>query len=323
MVGDVNAVAFGPVPSRRLGRSLGVNNVPPKHCSYSCVYCQVGRTTFLETERREFHPPADVVSAVVRRVTECRGSGLRVDCVTFVPDGEPTLDLRLGDEIRALKPLAIPLAVITNGSLLWRPDVRADLDGADVVSVKVDAADEATWRRVCRPSCALALPVVLDGMRRFAAEYRGTLLTETMLIRGLNDDLAALGAVAAFLEDLGPAVAYLAVPTRPPAESDVQPPRDAGVVAAYELLAARLGRVELLTGDEEGGFGRTGDPVDDLLGILAVHPMKEETARRYLEDAGASAAVLETLLASGRALRVPYRAKIFLTRPLAPARRSP
>ena len=307
-------IAFGPVPSRRLGRSLGVNNIPPKHCSYSCVYCQVGRTTSMEVGRAAFYPPEEVVSAVEHRVADCHASGQLIDYVTFVPDGEPTLDLHLGEEIRALRPLGIRVAVISNGSLLWRPDVRADLRGADLVSVKVDAADERTWRRVCRPSRSLSLRVVLDGIRQFATEYPGRLLTETMLVRGLNDDPASVGEVARFIEALRPAVAYLAVPTRPPAESDVRPASERAVVAAYELLAARLPRVELLTGDEEGGFGRTGDPAEDLLGILAVHPMQEEAARQYLEEAGAGSPVLEALLASGRVVRVQHRGRVFLAR---------
>lgn len=305
-------IAFGPVPSRRFGRSLGVNNIPSKHCSYSCVYCQVGRTTSLELERRTFRPPSEVIRAVERRVAGCRGTGQAIDYLTFVPDGEPTLDARLGEEIRGMERLGIPIAVITNGALLWRHDLRVDLGAADAVSVKVDAVHERPWRRICRPAPALDLAVVLDGIRRFADERRGCLFTETMLVRGLNDDPASLQAVACFLEPLAPDVAYLAVPTRPPAEPDVRAPDDDTVVAAYELLSARLRRVELLTGEAEGCFGRTDDPVEDLLGILAVHPMPEPAARRYLEENGASAASVEALLASGRITRVQHRGRAFL-----------
>lgn len=308
--------AFGPVPSRRLGRSLGVNNVPPKHCSYACVYCQVGRTTALDLDRRTFQPPDELVAAVERRVADCRASGQKIDYLSFVPDGEPTLDAQLGLEIEALKALGIPVAVITNGSLLWRPDVRADLAGADLVSVKLDAVDEPAWRRVNRASRSLSLPLVLDGVRQFAAGYRGRLLTETMLVRELNDDAESVAGLARFLGTLRPAVAYLAVPTRPPAEADALPPGEAAVVAAYALLSAGLPRVELLIGDEEGGFGGTGDRAEDLLGILAVHPMKEEAARLYLDEAGAGATTLDRLLADGQLIRVPHRGRVFLVRNL-------
>ena len=320
-----STIAFGPVPSRRLGRSLGVNNIPPKHCSYDCVYCQVGRTTSLDLDRRTFLLPREVVAAVESRVAGCRASGQPIDYLTFVPDGEPTLDVHLGEEIRALKPLGIPVAVITNGSLLWRPDVRADLGAADLVSVKVDAADERTWRRVCRPARVLRLAVVLDGIRRFAGGYRGRLITETMLVRGRNDESGAVEGVARVLETLRPAAAYLAVPTRPPAQSRALPPDERHLVAAYEILAARLPRVELLTGDEEGGFGRTGDPAGDLLGILAVHPMREAAARRYLEENGAGPAALDALLADGRVVRVEHLGRVFLARGLtvSPSHRPP
>jgi wyosine [tRNA(Phe)-imidazoG37] synthetase (radical SAM superfamily) len=265
-------------------------------------------------ERRAFYPPEQVFAAVGRRVADCRASGQEIDYVTFVPDGEPSLDRNLGEAIQTVRSLGIPVAVITNGSLLWRPDVRADLDAAAVVSVKVDSVDEATWQRLNRPSRALVLTLVLDGMQRFAAQYRGRLLTETMLVRDLNDDQASLGRVARFLETLRPVVAYLASPTRPPAEADVEAASEAAIVAAWELLAARLPRVELLTGDEGRGFGHTGDPQEDLLGILAVHPMPEESARHYLEQAGVGASLLEALLASGRVARVEHRGRFFVAR---------
>jgi wyosine [tRNA(Phe)-imidazoG37] synthetase (radical SAM superfamily) len=306
-------IAFGPVPSRRLGRSLGVNNIPPKHCSYSCVYCQVGRTTRMRVTRKTFHRPQEVVSAVERKIERCRATGEAVDYITFVPDGEPTLDIHLGEEIRTLKRLGIPIAVITNGSLLWRQEVRADLAAADVVSVKVDATQELTWRRVNRPSPRLSLDRVLDGIREFAGEYPGGLLTETMLVAGVNDDATTVEEVATFLEPLAPRCAYVAVPTRPPAECGVVPPDEEAVVRAYEILARRLPRVELLTGDEEGPFGHTGDPAEDLQGILAIHPMREAAARRYLAEAGARRETLETLLASGCVVRVRYRGQVFLT----------
>jgi wyosine [tRNA(Phe)-imidazoG37] synthetase (radical SAM superfamily) len=136
---------FGPVPSRRLGRSLGIGNVPAKTCSYSCVYCQVGPTPATEIEPRKFWPAGAVVEAVTRHVEKLRERGEGIDFLTFVPDGEPTLDADLGEEIDGLRALAIPVAVISNGSLSFREEVRAALSKADWVSLKVDAVDEATW----------------------------------------------------------------------------------------------------------------------------------------------------------------------------------
>lgn len=310
-------IAFGPVPSRRLGRSLGVNNIPAKHCTYSCVYCQVGLTSSSEVARREFLPPDAVVQAVRRKVEECRAAGHEIDFITFVPDGEPTLDRHLGSEIRGVRDLGIPIAVITNGSLLWRPEVRAELVEAATVSVKVDAASSAAWRRLNRPDDRLDLEPILAGIAEFAAEYRGELLTETMLVGGLNDDADSVEAVAAFLEGLAPDRSYLAVPTRPPAERTVRPPSEESVLRAYEIVKRRLASVELLVSGGEENFDRTGDPLEDLCAILAVHPMKESAVSRYLSEAGTLPESMDALLASGRVRRAEYRGDVFYVRSLA------
>ena len=154
----MTAIAFGPVPSRRLGQSLGINNIPPKSCSYACVYCQVGRTLELAVERRAFRPPVEVVHRVETRVREVRARGEAIDYLTFVPDGEPTLDLHLGREITGLRPLGIPVAVITNAFLLDRSDVQSDLLRADWVSLKVDAVRDT--RRPAKPARPAPRPAV-------------------------------------------------------------------------------------------------------------------------------------------------------------------
>ena len=174
----MDGLAFGPVPSRRLGRSIGINNIPPKACTYSCAYCQVGRTRELRTERMRVFEPADIAEEVRRVVDGARESAERIDYLSFVPDGEPTLDSRLGETIDSLRPAGIPIAVISNGSLLWREDVRQDLLKADWVSLKVDAVDERAWRRVDRPHRALRLGQILDAMLAFRDAFQGCLVTE-------------------------------------------------------------------------------------------------------------------------------------------------
>jgi wyosine [tRNA(Phe)-imidazoG37] synthetase (radical SAM superfamily) len=170
-------IAFGPVPSRRLGRSIGINHIPPKTCSYACAYCQVGRTSRLRTARCSFYEEDDIVADVERRVNDARVAGEAIDYLTFVPDGEPTLDVILGRVIERLKPLGIKMAVISNGSLLWRADVREALAQADWVSVKVDGVRPDVWHRINRPHRSLWLSVVLEGMLTFAETYRGELAT--------------------------------------------------------------------------------------------------------------------------------------------------
>ena len=269
------AVVFGPVPSRRLGSSLGVNTIPPKHCSYSCVYCQLGRTSRMTVERRAFRLPEEVVAAVQDRLEECERRGVAVDYVTLVPDGEPTLDLHLGQLIEDLGALGPAVAVITNGSLLDREDVRAELAQADWVSVKLDAADATTWRRVDRPSRRLDHERVVAGLESLAGSFGGTLVTETMLVAGVNDQPTAVTAIAERLAGVRPAIAYLAVPMRPPAEPTVRAPGSHSLVRAFAILSQGVPRVELLVGDPVGRLSPSDDLERDLLAITAVHPLDE------------------------------------------------
>ncbi|MCK4893026.1 MAG: radical SAM protein, partial [Calditrichia bacterium] len=173
-------ITFGPVPSRRLGRSLGINNIPPKICSYACVYCQLGKTIKMQIERQAFYRSEDILESVRDRVRQILKQQEKIDYLAFVPDGEPTLDINLGINIDAVKNLAIPVAVISNGSLISRPDVRSDLRKADWVSLKVDAVAEELWRAIDRPHGKLNLHQILDGMLVFRSEFKGTLVTETM-----------------------------------------------------------------------------------------------------------------------------------------------
>lgn len=316
---------FGPVPSRRLGRSLGVNNVPPKHCSYSCVYCQLGRTTDLTCARRAFYPWRDVVGEVASAVRAV-GEG-NVDYVTFAPDGEPTLDANLGLEIGGVKEeTGKPVAVLTNGSLLFREDVRQELCEADLVSVKVDAAGEGAYRRVNRPHPGLRLELVLEGLREFARGYRGRLVTETMLVRGVNDGAAEVERVARFLRSVGPSKAYVAVPTRPPAEPWVRPASEEAVLRAYSIFREHLGRerVELLVGYEGPSFGAVGDPVEGLLATASVHPLRLDYAYAMLEGYGLDPeAVLGELVREGKVVVLEYGGHRFVMRRIASRSRGP
>jgi wyosine [tRNA(Phe)-imidazoG37] synthetase (radical SAM superfamily) len=306
-------IAFGPVRSRRLGWSLGINNVPPKACSYSCIYCQVGATDHASSGRAAYFSPHEIVAAVQARMAECAAAGQAVDYATFVPDGEPTLDIGLGSAIRGLAALGLRVAVISNGSLLWREDVRHDLEAATWVSLKVDTVDEPLWRRLNRPIRNLRMTTVLEGMRRFAAVYPGQLMTETMLVAGVNDDIASVGRTAQFVRELRPAVAYLATPTRPPAEPWVRAPSSSVLLRSAETFRRCGLRTELLIDDvEDGGFGVVGDPTEGLLGIVAVHPMSETAVSDYLARAGADWSVAQALLDEGRIVSVRNAGRTYL-----------
>jgi wyosine [tRNA(Phe)-imidazoG37] synthetase (radical SAM superfamily) len=307
-------IAFGPVPSRRLGQSLGINNIPPKICSYSCVYCQVGRTTRMEMRRREFYPWEKIVEEVRVKMDKVLEGGDTIDYLTFVPDGEPTLDINLGREIDALGRLGFKTAVITNASLLWRDDVRAALQLADLVSFKLDAFEEAVWRKINRPHPGLSLARILNGILAFARGFPGELISETMLIKDLNDEESHVTELARFLSMLKPARAYLAIPTRPPAVAHIEVPDEATINDCFQLFSQYLDHVEYLIGYEGDAFAYTGNVEEDLLSIAAVHPMREDAVRKLLGRAETGWDLIEKLTAEGKLAETTYRGQHFYMR---------
>ncbi len=302
---------FGPLVSRRLGRSLGINNIPPKKCSYSCVYCQLGKTLEARTERGEFYPPEYLISRVSREVERLRSHGVTIDYLTFVPDGEPTLDENLGPTIRGLTPLGIPIAVITNGSLLWREDVRTDLCNADLVSVKVDTAQSSTWHSMNRPHYGLSFGQVMLGIERFAGEYYRGIMTETMLVQGVNTDKVGLRETAEFLAAIGVADAYLSLPTRPPACRWVRRPSSAIAEAAYELFKGYLTNVTRLFKEESPVFCSSGNAERDLLSIAAVHPLTTDAVARLLQADNAEWSLVQQLLEEGKLVSIDHEGHSF------------
>jgi wyosine [tRNA(Phe)-imidazoG37] synthetase (radical SAM superfamily) len=281
------------------------------------VYCQLGPTSGTTIRRREVWLPDEVASQVRARLAVLEREGHAVDHVTFVPDGEPTLDASLGETLRALGRIPAPLAVITNASLLSRADVREALSHAAWVSIKVDAADEATWRRVNRPDSGLRFHEVVAGMKQLAADFAGTLVTETMLVAGLNDDAASVAGVAALISALGPETAYLAVPTRPAAERWVRPPDEPTLARAFAQFEEAGVPAELLVGYPEPAFVETDDVEASLLRITAVHPMRAVEVDDLLARSHATRDRVERLVQDGLLRRVEYEGQTFYVRVLA------
>ncbi len=307
---------FGPVPSRRLGRSLGVNNIPPKYCSYSCIYCQLGKTPNLIARRRIFYSWRDIVEeiiSVVRKIGE-----ESIDYITFVPDGEPTLDINLGMELKEVREnVNTPLAVLTNGSLLSKQDVRDDLQEADLVSIKIDAVREQTFKKINRPHPSLALNTVLEGIRDFSREYRGKIITETMLVENINDELKEIESTALFIKSINPYKAYIAIPIRPPAEKWVRPAKEETVLKAYTVFTKHLGenRVELLIGYEGPDFKTIRDPIESILAITSVHPMRLDYVYDFLEKHGLNPGeTIERLVRDKKIIILDYGGHRFVMR---------
>lgn len=308
------SIVFGPIPSRRLGRSLGINNIPPKVCSYSCVYCQIGNTNSMSIRREEFYSPDEIVKEVSEKVVQLESVNEKIDYLTFVPDGEPTLDVNLGKEIDLLRSLGIKIAVITNSSLLWDENVRNDLIGADWVSVKVDTINEKIWHQIDRPSGKLQLSKIIDGIRKFALTYKGKFVTETMLVKELNDDINSLQNTAELLKEINPDVAYILVPTRPPAEKFVAPPTEENLNLAYQIFSESLKKVELLISNEGTDFSFYSDVEKELVSILSVHPMRKDAIETYLTKANSNWDLIDDLVRRNVLKEIQYTSEKFLVR---------
>ncbi|MDO9546136.1 MAG: radical SAM protein [Pelolinea sp.] len=287
---------FGPVQSRRFDLSLGINHLPPKTCTYSCVYCQLGRTSIMTTNRAAFSEPQEIFQVINNRLKELAREGVHPDTITFVSNGEPTLDKSLGEAIRLIKPLGIQTAVITNASLLWHSDTRTQLMEADIVSVKVDSVMEDTWHKVDRPHGTLRLDEILNGIHRFAQTYRGKLFTETMLISGLNDTDAEAKAAVVFIGDLHPHTAYLALPMRPPAEEWVHPPTEERLMAVFQIFKEHIPKVELLMDLPKTELPANDKPIQSLINTLNVHPLGKNEIETYLNSQNLDWKIIESLI---------------------------
>ncbi|MFC1541065.1 radical SAM protein [Candidatus Latescibacterota bacterium] len=307
-------IAFGPVPSRRLGHSIGINNIPPKICSYSCVYCQVGKTLDMQVHRESFYRPDSIVKSVKNKIIESQKRGECIDYLTFVPDGEPTLDSNIGKEIQLLKSLHIKIAFITNATLLQRKDVRGDLLHADWISVKIDTVNPDIWKKVNRPHKKLQLDEILENIHTFSNIFGGIFTTETMLINDLNDHANELEKTACFISGLKPHISYLSIPTRPTAEKRIKSAAEYNVNMAYQIFEKQGINVEYLIGYEGNEFAFTGNIEEDILSIASVHPIREEGIKEMLNKAGADWPQITKLINEDNLTEIEYNGKKFYMR---------
>jgi len=286
---------FGPVPSRRLGRSLGVDLVPFKTCSYDCIYCQLGPTTCKTVERKPWVPLEAVVAQLQERLSS------KPDYITLSGSGEPTLNSQVGEMIAKIKALTdIPVAVLTNGSLLWLPEVRRQLLGADLVIPSLDAGEETMFQTVNRPHEQIPFGNMLDGLVALRQEFRGAYWLEVMVVGGYTDTVAQIEKLADGVARIQPDRVQLNTVTRPPAEkaaATVSPERldqfcslfrpRAEVIADFrgvhqqaEFVASRHEVLDMLQ--------RRPCSVGDIAGGLGMH---ENEVIKHLEELRVSGAV--------------------------------
>jgi len=268
----------------------------------------------MSIKRREFYMPEEIYAQTKQKLSDIGGK--RVDYLTFVPDGEPTLDIHLGRDIDLLKPLDIKIAVITNASLLWMDDVKRDLMKADWVSVKIDAVNQDIWKKIDRPHGSLMLDKILQGAMDFARQFEGTLVTETMLVHGFNDNKAHIKEIADCISRIQPEKAYLLIPTRPPAEANVTKPTEESLRNAYDIFRQNGLEVECIAGDEGDNFYFTDDFINDLLNISAVHPVKEDVLLTLLKRRDLDGSVIDQLVSKQMISSYEYEGKRFYKRNL-------
>jgi wyosine [tRNA(Phe)-imidazoG37] synthetase (radical SAM superfamily) len=301
---------YGPVPSRRLGQSLGVDPIPFKTCNYNCVYCQLGRTRPLTNGRRDYIPAQAIAAQLDAALTRLAADAL--DYITFVGQGEPTLCASLGFLIEhAKRATTTPVAVITNGALCIDPQVRRELAMADTVIPTLDAAEQTMFKRVNRPWPGLRVDEIIEGLAAFRGEFHGQLWMEVMLVKGLNDDEAGLLKLRDALANIAPDRVQINLPVRPPAESWVEIPDDRAVARATAILGEAAEVV--LPYEGEFDLSNGADPAEAVLTIIRRHPMRE---RRLLETlAGRPTSEVEAVMLkleeSDQARRRVYRGQAF------------
>ncbi len=258
---------FGPVASRRLGRSLGVDLLPYKTCTYDCVYCQLGRTTNLTTERREWVDTGEVMEEARRALSQAEG----LDYITFSGSGEPTLHSRIGEMIRELKRESrVPVAVLTNGSLLWQDEVQEALLEADLILPSLDAPDKGLFRHVNRPHPDLSFEQVLDGLIRFRERYQGKIWLEILLLSGITGIEREVKRLAEQVRSIRPDLVQLMTVSRPPSLEYVRPVAEKQLrkfVSLFDVPAVVVPAVSPASHDVHRAAGR-----EEILHLLERRP---------------------------------------------------
>jgi wyosine [tRNA(Phe)-imidazoG37] synthetase (radical SAM superfamily) len=275
---------YGPVPSRRLGISLGISPIPKKTCNYSCIYCQLGRTNRMTNTRQMFFTVKEIMDEFNHAISK----QIEFDVVTIVGEGEPTLYLGLGELICEMKKKTDkPVAVITNGALLSDQDLRKELYQADIVLPTLDAYEEELFKKINRPHGKINFDMVRHGLAMFSKEYQGQLWIELMLMQGINDDDESFRKYAKQLKELRYDRLYINTPIRPPAE--------AGVVAVSRermgIAVDLLGGISIDLLESEGFHSEIKDHYDAILSIIKRHPMNQFDINGFLKSRGIQSGV--------------------------------
>lgn len=268
---------FGPVPSRRLGRSLGISPIPKKTCNYSCIYCQLGRTNKMTNIRQEFFKIENILNEFKIYLKDSD----KFDIITIVGEGEPTLYSQLGNLILELKKLTDkPIAVITNGALFSDENVFKELLNADFVLPSLDAYNEELSKKIDRPHGSISFEKEINGLINFSNTYKGNLWIEIMLIDGFNSDKNSISNFKKLLRKIKYDRLYLNTPVRPPAENFVKTVSK----SFMEYASKELGGISIDMLSSGFFFSEIKDPIEAILSIIRRHPMNQFELESFLQS---------------------------------------
>jgi len=261
---------FGPVPSRRLGLSLGIDLVPFKTCTYDCIYCQVGRTTNKTVECKEFFPVEDILSQLRKRV-----SSDSFDVITFSGSGEPTLYNKLDELVYEIKKITdTKIALLTNGSLLWRDEVRKKVLGVDIILPTITSIFEKTYKLIHRPHPGLSIKKVIDGLIRLRSEYKGKIFLELFVLKGINDNEDELNPLKEVIDKINPEKIQINTAVRPPSERVVTAVDREGLEKIRKLLGSKA---EIIAHTYKSAFKEVkGDITHAILEMIKRRPVRDK-----------------------------------------------
>ncbi len=286
---------FGPVPSRRLGRSLGVDLIPFKTCTLDCTYCQLGETPTALRERADYVP----MSAVLAELFQWLESGGLADHITLAGSGEPTLHTHFGDVFRWVKTHTDMASVLlSNGTLMHLPEVRADAALADKVKLTLSAWDEASFQQIHRPAAGVTFEQLILGERAFRKDYSGELSVEVFIVDGVNSQASNIRKMAALIDSINPDRIDINTAVRPPADSDVKAVSPERLAELAELLGPKA---NVTASFENQNTPSLSVSADVLVGLIQRHPATaEQLARDFNVSSDSIVQTLEGLVGAGQ-----------------------
>jgi wyosine [tRNA(Phe)-imidazoG37] synthetase (radical SAM superfamily) len=299
---------FGPVPSRRLGLSLGIDLIPPKTCTYDCLYCQVGRTTCLTAEPDMFVPTGDVIEEL-RDVIE----KTHPDTVTLAGSGEPTLHSEIDRIISLVKDVTdTRVALLTNGALLWRKEVRDRVLGADIIMPTLTTVFEETFRKIHRPHRGLGLPSIIGGLKKLREEYGGIVLIEIVLLSGINDNMKELEGIKEVMQDISPDKIQLNTVVRPPSDPRAMPLNMEQMEKIRDFFGKKAEIIASVSADKKAG--EYGPNLKTIVEMARRRPVTEADIAGVLNiSREESERVLKGLLLKGDIKKQEHEGEVYYT----------